>query len=74
MDILLETMNTLKDKGWYEELQTEFQEAINNINQGQQEQLLHILNSDKVTLAQIKELFMSSVNTSKVYKISKLVK
>lgn len=70
MDLFLETIQILKDKGWYEELNAEFDEAYNNMVSDKQEQLLHILNSDKVTKEQIIELFNSSIVTSSEYKNS----
>jgi len=73
MDLLLETIKTLKNKGWYRELQTELNEVIHNMKQEEQEHLLNILNSDKVTKEQIIELFRSSIVTSNKYKYSKLV-
>lgn len=73
MDLLLETIKTLKNKGWYRELQTELNEVIHNMNPEEQEHLLNILNSDKVTKEQIIELLRSSIVTSNKYKYSKLV-
>jgi hypothetical protein len=68
MDLFLEAIQTLKDKGWYEDLKAELDEAYNKKSLDIEEQLLNILNSDKVTKEDIKELFKSSIVTSLEYK------
>lgn len=68
MDILSEA------KSLYKELMNEYSETINKMDKEQQEQLWNILKADNLTIEQKKKLFLESLNTSRYYKLSQMMK
>lgn len=67
-DNFLRAIKVLKDRGLYEELRTEFNEVINNLNIEEQNRLFNILTYDNLSVKDIKRIFKESIATSREYK------
>ena len=67
-DNFLRAIKVLEDRGLYEELRTEFNEVINNLNIKEQNRLFNILTYDNLSVKDIKRIFKESIATSREYK------
>ena len=67
-DNFLRAIKVLEDRGLYEELRTEFNEVINNLNIEEQNRLFNILTYDNLRVKDIKRIFKESIATSREYK------
>ena len=67
-DNFLRAIKVLEDRGLYEELRTEFNEVINNLNIEEQNRLFNILTYDNLSVKDIKRIFKESIATSREYK------
>ena len=67
-DNFLRAIKVLEDRGLYEELRTEFNEVINNLNIEEQNRLFNILTYDNLRVKDIKRIFRESIATSREYK------
>lgn len=75
MDIELQLLKTLKNNNKFEELYSEYEETINCKDEEIQKRLANILMKvDKLSIEQIKEIFMSEIKTSRKYKHIRLFK
>ena len=67
-DNFLRAIKVLEDRGLYEEVRTEVNEVINNLNIEEQNRLFNILTYDNLSVKDIKRIFKESIATSREYK------